>query len=91
MGSTGLHNTLEPAVFGIPIIIGSNHEKFPEAKAMIDNKGMFSIKNQIEFNSILNQLIKDENLRLESGQHNAVYISKNRGAVTEILTYLNKR
>ncbi|WP_347922898.1 glycosyltransferase N-terminal domain-containing protein [Pontimicrobium sp. SW4] len=91
MGSTGLHNTLEPAVFGVPIIIGGNHEKFPEAKAMIDNKGMFSIENQTEFDSILNRLIKNDDLRIKSGEFNANYISKNKGAVAQILTYLNKR
>jgi len=90
LGTTGLHNTLEPAVFGIPIIIGHNHEKFPEAKAMIDNNGMFSIKNKIEFNSILNQLIENKGFRVTSGTHNANYISKNKGAVASIIAYLNK-
>ena len=46
MGTTGLHNTLEPAVFGVPIIIGNNHKKFPEAQAMINEKAIFSISNQ---------------------------------------------
>lgn len=91
MGTTGLHNTLEPAVFGVPIIIGKNHQKFPESKAMIDNKGMFSIKNQEEFNTILNQLITDTGFRKESGKFNAEYILKNKGAVSQIMAYLNKR
>ena len=91
MGTSGLHNTLEPAVFGIPIIIGNNYDKFPEAKAMIDNKGMFSIKNPSEFDSILNQLIQDADFRITSGKLNANYISKNKGAVGQIIAYLNKR
>src|SRR5690606_20446493 len=40
VGKTGLHNTLEPAVFGIPIIIGAHYNQFPEAKAMRKNQGM---------------------------------------------------
>lgn len=88
MGNTGLHNTLEPAVFGIPIIIGNNYSKFPEAKAMIKNKGMFSISNQNEFNSILSLLIGDKRKRLNSGNKNLDYIEKNRGAVIQILDYL---
>ncbi|NIX64194.1 glycosyltransferase N-terminal domain-containing protein [Gaetbulibacter sp. S0825] len=91
MGSTGLHNTLEPAVFGVPIIIGYNHNKFPEAKSMISNKGMFSIKTQEKFDVILNELINDAGFRIKSGQLNADYISKNRGAVKQIMSYLNKR
>ncbi|MEM9680372.1 MAG: glycosyltransferase N-terminal domain-containing protein, partial [Bacteroidota bacterium] len=39
-GNTGLHNILEPAVFGIPIIIGKNYSKFPEAKLLIEHKGV---------------------------------------------------
>tara|TARA_R110002033_G_scaffold37969_5_gene77048 strand:+ start:2527 stop:3786 length:1260 start_codon:yes stop_codon:yes gene_type:complete len=76
MGHTGLHNTLEPAVFGVPIIIGNNHSKFPEAKAMIDNSGMFSVKNQVEFNSILKELITNKHKRITSGKHNLDYIKK---------------
>ncbi|WP_298555923.1 glycosyltransferase N-terminal domain-containing protein [uncultured Algibacter sp.] len=88
LGNTGLHNTLEPAVFSIPIIIGNNHGKFPEAQALINNGGMFSISNQKEFNSILNELIHNSKKRLASGINNRVYIDKNKGAVIQILDYL---
>ena len=88
MGNTGLHNTLEPAVFGVPIIIGNNHYKFPEASALITNGGMFSISNQQEFNQILNELILNEEKRKISGFKNRQYIEKNTGAVIQILDYL---
>ena len=88
MGYTGLHNTLEPAVFGVPIIIGNNHSKFPEAKAMIDNLGMFAVSNQEEFNGILNDLIANKQKRITSGNNNSEYIVKNKGAVQHILNYL---
>lgn len=88
LGNTGLHNTLEPAVFGIPIIIGNNHVKFPEAKAMIDNGGMFSVSNQVEFNNILSELIDNQTKRLTSGNKNSSFIEINRGAVIQILGYL---
>ncbi len=88
MGNTGLHNTLEPAVFGVPIIIGNNHSKFPEAKSMIDLKGMFSVSNQKEFNTVLNELIKNQSKRVSSGKKNSDYIKKNQGAVIQILDYL---
>tara|TARA_R110002049_G_scaffold32570_8_gene108315 strand:+ start:3512 stop:4774 length:1263 start_codon:yes stop_codon:yes gene_type:complete len=88
MGNTGLHNTLEPAVFGVPIIIGNNYSKFPEAKAMIENGGMFAISNQQEFDKTLNELIDKQNKRLKTGKNNLDYIQKNRGAVIQILDYL---
>lgn len=88
MGNTGLHNTLEPAVFGIPVIIGKNHKNFPEAQEMIDNKGMLSISNQEELNKALNGFILNDNIRLSFGNQNSVYIKKNEGAVIQILNFL---
>ncbi|TBN02384.1 3-deoxy-D-manno-octulosonic acid transferase [Hyunsoonleella flava] len=88
MGTTGLHNTLEPAVFGMPVLIGPNHEKFPEAQAMIDNGGMFTIKNQEEFNETLKSLLENSDYREISGSKNLKFIKKNSGAVIQILDYL---
>ncbi|MEW4923965.1 glycosyltransferase N-terminal domain-containing protein [Algibacter sp. 2305UL17-15] len=88
MGTTGLHNTLEPAVFGVPIIIGKNHEKFPEAQALIDNGGMFSVKNFNQFNAVLYQLIEHSDLCKDYGSQNKEFINKNSGAVIQILDYL---
>lgn len=87
-GNTGLHNTLEPAVFGVPIIIGKNHSKFPEANTMIENYGMFDVSNQQEFDTILNDLILNQEKRMESGSKNSEYIKQNKGAVSVIMKYL---
>lgn len=88
LGDTGLHNTLEPAVFGMPIIIGDHYDKFPEAKALIKNGGMFSIANQSQFDAILTDLIENDQKRHSTGQLNQVFIKKNKGAVIQILNYL---
>ncbi|MGB1211189.1 MAG: 3-deoxy-D-manno-octulosonic acid transferase [Lacinutrix venerupis] len=88
LGSTGLHNTLEAAVFGVPIIIGNNHKKFPEAQSMIDNRGMISISNQEELNKSLNLFITNQALRTEFGTNNFKFIEKNKGAIIQILDFL---
>ncbi|MCR8668787.1 3-deoxy-D-manno-octulosonic acid transferase [Aestuariibaculum sp. M13] len=88
LGTTGLHNTLEPAVFGVPIIIGNIYDKFPEAQALIDNNGMFSISNQTEFDTILTELIEDDTKRQFTGNNNASFIKKHKGAVDKIVKYL---
>lgn len=88
IGNTGLHNTLEPAVFGVPIIIGNHHKKFPEAQAMIDNGGMFSVSSKSDFTSILTKLITNGDFRVKCGSNNTEYIKRNRGAVVQILDYL---
>lgn len=49
---TGLHNILEPASFGLPVIFGPYHSKFPEAQLFIDNGIGFSIKDATEFSKI---------------------------------------
>lgn len=88
MGTTGLHNTLEPAVFGIPIIIGPNHKKFPEAQALIDNGGMFSIANQNQFNDILKKLLDNSDFLHKTGSKNLEFVKRKSGAVIQILNYL---
>ncbi|MCB0428155.1 MAG: 3-deoxy-D-manno-octulosonic acid transferase, partial [Mangrovimonas sp.] len=89
-GTTGLHNTLEPAVFGVPIIIGSHYEKFPEASDMIALNGMISVKNQEEFDENLSFLVENRLETQKLGTKNFDYIKKNRGAVIQILAYLRK-
>lgn len=88
IGNTGLHNTLEAAVFGAPIIIGKHHKKFPEAQAMIDKGGMFSIANQKEFTTILNKLVNNSDFKKQCGSKNFEYVNENKGAVIQILDYL---
>lgn len=89
-GKTGLHNTLEPAIFGVPIIIGNHYEKFPEAIDMIEQKGMIPVKNQEEFDKKLSFLTQNGTLIKELGIKNFNYIEKNRGAIIQILAYLRK-
>ena len=83
-GSTGLHNILEPAVFGIPILIGKNYEKFPEAKALLQLGGVKSVLNTNEFEYSLINLINDKMTRETKGKINREYINKNKGAVIQI-------
>ncbi len=90
IGTTGLHNTLEPAVFGIPIIIGNNHSKFPEAKKLITKGGMFSIKNSFELKTNLDELSDNELFRGVSGNNCSEFIEENQGAVIQIMDYIRK-
>ena len=88
MGATGLHNILEPAVFGVPIIIGKNHSKFPEAQQMIDFGGLKSIKNEDELNSELTSIIENASKRNQMGSLNKEFIDLNKGAIQKITNYL---
>jgi 3-deoxy-D-manno-octulosonic-acid transferase len=87
-GTTGLHNILEPAVFGTPVIIGKNYNKFPEAKTLIQKGGVSTVANSSEFERTLWQLVSDSDKRHEQGEINACYIAQNKGAVIQILDYI---
>src|SRR5690606_36005540 len=63
MGTTGLHNILEPAVFGVPVIIGKHHHKFPEAKRMMEHAGVRSISNLNTLKTTLMPLIPNDTAR----------------------------
>ncbi|MGJ8745464.1 3-deoxy-D-manno-octulosonic acid transferase [Polaribacter sp.] len=85
---TGLHNILEPATFGIPVIIGNKYDKFKEAVDLVKIGGCLSIKNQQEFTNNFILLKKDENFRKLTGVINKKYIEDNLGATKLIMNYL---
>lgn len=85
---TGLHNILEPAAFGIPIVIGNKYKKFKEAVDLVALKGCVSISNQEELSSIFIKFHADENYRKTVGEINKQYIQQNLGATTLIMNYL---
>lgn len=84
-GTTGLHNVLEPAVFGVPIIIGKNYSKFPEAIKLISLNGVTTVKNKIEFSEKLDDLIKHPEKSKLQGDICKNFVSKGKGAVNKIL------
>lgn len=91
MGNSGLHNILEPAIFKCPIVIGKNYEKFPEAKEMIKQKGLISVKNYDEFEKTFNSLIKNKDLRLKMGEINYNFIKENIGATKNVVSFLKQK
>lgn len=88
---TGLHNILEPATFGIPVVIGNKYNKFQEAVDLVKLKGCISIQNQKDFSSIFTKLYKDEGFRKSTGDINKKYIEQNLGATKLIMDYLNTK
>ncbi|QEE48311.1 3-deoxy-D-manno-octulosonic acid transferase [Flavobacterium alkalisoli] len=88
-GTSGLHNILEPAAFGIPIVIGPNHQKFPEAIAMIHMGGCIAVKDKKEMEETLSSLIYDDDFRNEKGHIAGTFVHMNRGAVDRIISNIN--
>lgn len=81
----GIHNVLEPAVYGIPVVFGPKHENSQEALLMIKNGGGMTIKNKKEAYRVLRTLFSNEKLRAGKGQICADYVKANIGATQKIL------
>lgn len=81
----GLHNTLEPAVFGMPLFFGKNYHKFREAIDLVSLGGAIAIENAKEFELNFNQVAGDENFKLQMGEINKNFVAHNAGA-TQIIT-----
>lgn len=81
---SGIHNTLEPMAFGLPVIFGKKYQQFEEAKAMVEQSAAFSIENEIELISIFEQL---ENVEFynEASQKITNYMNQNKGATEKII------
>lgn len=89
-GTKGLHNILEPAVYGIPVIFGPEFEKNFEAEDLIMRGGAFSVESAIELENVLDKLIKNPVLLQESGHAAEKYIYENAGASEKIISYIQK-
>jgi 3-deoxy-D-manno-octulosonic-acid transferase len=84
-GNPGVHNILEPATFGIPIVIGSNYSHFAEAIALVGLEGCISVKNQSELNEAFDLLLQNEDERYEKGHICSTFVQMNKGATNSIL------
>jgi 3-deoxy-D-manno-octulosonic-acid transferase len=80
-----LHNILEPAVFGLPIIIGPKYDKFPEAIEFINRGVGFSVKNKIEFELVLDGIEKKST---ELSKKILDLVDESKGASDKILNHL---
>lgn len=87
-GNPGVHNLLEPATFGVPIVIGPNYSHFAEATALVHLKGCLSVSNQNELDEALNLLLNNADERHEMGHICATFVQMNKGATAIILNHI---
>lgn len=87
-GNPGVHNILEPATFGIPIVIGPNYSHFAEATALVHMEGCISVSNQTELNNAFHLLLHNEDIRHEKGHICSTFVQMNKGATTTILNHI---
>ncbi|MNF99746.1 3-deoxy-D-manno-octulosonic acid transferase [compost metagenome] len=84
-GNPGIHNILEPATFGIPIVIGPNYSNFAEAVELVKIGGCIVISNTTELKQSFDRLLLDEKYLKEKSQICKSYIQDNKGATESIM------
>ena len=84
----GLHNILEAATFGLPVVFGPNYAKFNEAVDLIALKGAFSIFDFDSFSEILSLLLSDEELLNHTSSISKDYVQNKQGSVEKIMHFL---
>ena len=89
-GHAGLHNILEPAVFGTPIIIGPNHEKFPEAQHLQDAGGLKVITKTAEIIELVKQLLNNDSIFKNMSEASKKFISSQKGATKITVNQITK-
>ena len=86
----GIHNTLEAAVYGVPLAFGPNYRKFQEAIDLIECNGATSVDNASELYQVIDNCVKDKELRDFRGRSCRSYVEKMLGATDKIVSVLEK-
>ncbi len=87
-GNPGVHNILEPATFGVPIVIGPNYSHFAEATALVKMEGCISIENPRDLYEVFTELIYKIDIRHEKGHICETFVQMNKGATQTIMKHI---
>lgn len=86
----GIHNTLEAAVWGIPVLFGPHFQKFAEAKGLIEAAAAYSIQDYNTLATQFQRLVANESIRIESGKAAEAFIAQHEKATEKIIQHLAK-
>jgi 3-deoxy-D-manno-octulosonic-acid transferase len=87
-GGNGVHNILEAAVYGKPILFGPEYEKYKEATDLVELEGAFEIENAIELEEVINELFEDPELYKTTCAISQKYVQTNAGSSQKIMDYV---
>jgi 3-deoxy-D-manno-octulosonic-acid transferase len=84
----GIHNVLEAATYGMPILFGPNYNKFQEAIQLVDLNAAFPVANSLELDSVLSRFLNNEKLLKQTSAIAAEYVRSKTGATDYVLSIL---
>jgi 3-deoxy-D-manno-octulosonic-acid transferase len=90
-GDDGVHNVLEAAVYGKPVIFGPVYDRYIEAVELVGSGGGFSIENALEAEELFNRLLKDSNEYAQACEASREYVYSKRGATEKILQVIQEK
>jgi 3-deoxy-D-manno-octulosonic-acid transferase len=82
----GIHNVPEAAVYGVPVVIGPNNQRFQEAQHLLQAGGCFEVHSGEEFAALMERFQKDETFLKHAGSQAGTYIAHNAGASDAIFS-----
>ncbi|SHM02404.1 3-deoxy-D-manno-octulosonic-acid transferase [Chitinophaga jiangningensis] len=91
LGKGGIHNILEPAVYGMPVIIGPVYEKYFEAVELVAAGGALVVKDQEQLGHTLQHLLTDEAACKKTAAISKSYVMANQGATPKIMDYIQEK
>ena len=81
----GIHNTLEAAVWNMPVIFGPNNKKFQEAQGLLKSGGGFEINTYEDFSGLMSSLMNDEAFLKQAGDKAGAFVAHLAGATDKVL------
>ena len=90
-GGDGVHNVLEAAVYGKPVVYGPVYEKFEEAIGLLNAGGGLSIDGPIKLDATLINLLNDEKDRMERGAAALKFVHEHAGASKKIIQFIQEK
>ena len=81
----GIHNTLEAAVWNMPVIFGPNNKKFQEAQGLLKSGGGFEINTYEDFSALMSSLMNDETFLKQAGDKAGAFVAHLAGATDKVL------
>ena len=81
----GIHNTLEAAVWNMPVIFGPNNKKFQEAQGLLKSGGGFEINTYEDFSGLMSSLMNDDTFLKQAGDKAGAFVAHLAGATDKVL------
>jgi 3-deoxy-D-manno-octulosonic-acid transferase len=90
-GDDGIHNALEAAVYGKPVVFGPVYDKYFEAEELVDCGGAFSVEDALQLEKLLKELLENTKLYTDASHASGRYVRGKAGATARVMGYIQEK